>query len=51
MRVYVYCIYGYALRYQAETWHAGRGRASKVRGHIFEVTPPKVKGHQDVKLL
>ena len=48
-------MYGYAfrcaLRYQAETWHMGRGLAHKVCGHIIEATPPKVKGHLEVKLL
>ena len=28
----------HALRYQAESWHGGRGRAHEVCGHIFEAT-------------
>ena len=53
--VYMYvCMSGYAFRhasrYQAESWHGGRGRAHEVCGHIFEVTPSKVKGHSEVKL-
>ena len=48
------CMYGYAfrraLRYQAESWHGGRGRAHEVCGHIFEVTAPGVKGHTGVNL-
>ena len=48
------CMFGYAfchaLRYGAETWHGGRERANKVCGHIFEVTPPGVKGHPGVNL-
>ena len=47
-------MYGYAfrraLRYQAESWRGGRGRACKVCGHIFETTPPGVKGHPGVNL-
>ena len=47
-------MYGYAfrraLRYRAETWHAGRGRAHEVCRHIFKATPPEVKGHQGVNL-
>ena len=47
-------MYGYAfrcaLRYRAETWHGGRGRAHEVCGHIFEVTPLGVKGHSGVNL-
>ena len=43
------CVSGYAFRhassYRAESWHGGRGRAHEVCGHIFEVTPPWVKGH------
>ena len=50
--VYI-CMSGYAFRhasrYQAESWHGGRGRAPEVCGHIFEVTPSKVKGHPEVK--
>ena len=34
-----------ALMYRAESWHGGRGRAHEVCGHIFEATPPEVKGH------
>ena len=53
MCVYV-CMSGYAFRhasrYPAETWHGGRGRAPEVCGHIFKVTPSKVKGHPEVKL-
>ena len=41
--VYV-CMSGYAfrhaLRYRAESWHGGRGRAHEVCGHIFEATSP-----------
>ena len=48
------CMSGYAfhhaLRYRAESWHGGRGRAHKVCGHIFEGTPPGVKGHPEVNL-
>ena len=29
----------------------GRGQAPEAQEHIFEVTPPKVKGHLEVKLL
>ena len=41
--VYMYvCMSGYAFRhaskYQAESWHGGRGRAHEVCGHIFEAT-------------
>ena len=53
--VFVYvCMSGYAfrhaLRYRAESWHGGRGRAHEVCGHIFEGTPPGVKGHPEVNL-
>ena len=41
----------HALRYRAESWHGGRGRAHGVCGHIFEGTPPGVKGHPEVNLL
>ena len=48
------CVSGYtfrhALRYRAENWHGGRGRAHEVCGHTFEATPPKVKGHPEVNL-
>ena len=48
------CMSGYAfrhaLRYRAESWHGSRGRAHKVCGHIFEATPPGVKGHPEVNL-
>ena len=51
--VYV-CMSGYAFRlasrYRAETWHGGRGRAPEVCRHIFEATPPGVKGHPGVNL-
>ena len=40
-----------AMRYQAETWYGSTGRAHEVRGHIFEATPPGVKGHLVVNLL
>ena len=40
----------HALRYRAESWHGGRGWAHEVCGHIFEVTPPGVKGHPEVNL-
>ena len=47
-------MYGYAfrraLRYPAESWHRGRGRAHEVRGHIFNATPPWVKGYPGVNL-
>ena len=37
------CLSGYAfrhaLKYRAESWHWGRGRAHEVCGHIFEVAP------------
>ena len=53
MYVYV-CMFGYAfrhaLRYRAETWHGGRGRAHEVCGHIFVATPPGVKGHAGINL-
>ena len=46
-------MYGYAfrraLRYGAETWHEDRGRAHDVLEHIFEATPPKVKGQGALK--
>ena len=49
------CVSGYAFRhasrYGAETWHGGTGRAHEVCGHIFETTPPGVKGHLRVNLL
>ena len=48
------CMSGYAfrhaLRYRAESWHGGRGWAHEVCGHIFEATPPGVKGHPGVNL-
>ena len=48
-------MYGYAfhhaLTYRAETWQGHRGWAPKVCGYIFEVIPPKVKGHPKVKVL
>ena len=48
------CMSGYAFlhasRYRAETWHGGRGWAHEVYGHIFEATPPGVKGHPEVNL-
>ena len=48
------CVSGYAFRhasrYGAESWHGGRGRAHEVCGHIFEATPPEVKGHLRVNL-
>ena len=48
------CMSGYAFphasTYRAETWHGGRGRAHEVCGHIFEGTPPWVKGHPGVNL-
>ena len=48
------CMSGYAfrhaLRYRAESWHGGRGWAHEVCGHIFEGTPPGVKGHPEVNL-
>ena len=48
------CMYGYAfhraLRYRAESWHGDRERAYEVCGHIFEATPPGVKGHLGVNL-
>ena len=44
-----YVMSGYAFyhasRYRAETWHGGRGLAHEACGHIFEATPPGVKGH------
>ena len=47
-------MYGYAfhraLRYRAESWHGDRGRAHEVCGHIFEATPPGVKGHLGINL-
>ena len=51
--MYMYVsIHGYvfrcALRYQAESWHGGRGRAHEVCGHIFKATSPGVKGHAGV---
>ena len=40
-------MYGYtfrrALRYRAESWRGGRGRAHEVCGHIFEATLPGIK--------
>ena len=48
------CVSGYAfrhaLRYRAESWRGGRGWAHEVCGHIFEATPPGVKGHLRVNL-
>ena len=48
------CVSGYAfrhaLRYRAESWLRGRGRAHEVCGHIFKATPPGVKGHLRVNL-
>ena len=47
-------MYGYAfrhaLRYRAESLHGGRGLAHEVCGHIFEATPPGVKGHPGANL-
>ena len=49
-------MYGYAfrraLRCRAESWHGhgGSGRTHEVCGHIFEATPPGVKGHPGVNL-
>ena len=40
----------HALRSQADSWHGDRGRDHKVSGHIFEATPPGVKGHPGVNL-
>ena len=49
------CLSGYVFRhasmYGAETWHGGRGQAIEAQEHIFEVTPLKLKGHPEVKLL
>ena len=39
-----------ALMYRAESWHGGREQAHEVCGHIFEATPPEVKGHPGVGL-
>ena len=47
MSGYAFC---HALRYRAEIWHGGRGRAHEVCGHIFEATPLEVKGHPGVNL-
>ena len=53
------CVYMYAcpaMRFvmlrgiQLKVGMGGRGRAPEVCGHIFEVTPSKVKGHPEVKL-
>ena len=48
------CLSGYAfrhvLRYRAESWHGGRGRAHKGCGYTFEVTRLGVKGHPGVNL-
>ena len=48
------CVSGYAFRhasrYRTESWHGGRGQAHGVCGHIFEATPPGVKGHSEVNL-
>ena len=45
---------GYAFRhaskYRAESWHGGSAQAPEVCGHIFEATPPWVKGHSGVDL-
>ena len=47
MSGYAFC---HALRYRTESWHGGRGRAHEVCRHIFEATPPGVKGHPGVNL-
>ena len=50
------CVYvsGYAFRhasrYRAESWHGGKGWVHEVCRHIFEATPPGVKGHPEVNL-
>ena len=41
--VHGYAPFRRALRYRAENWHGGRGRANEVCGHIFDATPI---GHQ-----
>ena len=38
------------FEYRSESWDGGRGWAHEVYGHIFEATPPGVKGHPEVKL-
>ena len=43
-------VFRHALRYRAESRHGGSGRAHEVCGHIFEATPPGVKGHPEVNL-
>ena len=40
----------HALWYGAETWHGGRGWAHEAQKHISQATPPKNKGHPEVKL-
>ena len=47
MSGYAFC---HALGYRAESWLGGRGWAHEVCGHIFEATPPGVKGHPGVNL-
>ena len=49
--MYVRLCFRRALRYGAETSHEGTGKDPEVCGHICEATPPKVKGHLEVKLL
>ena len=48
------CIYGYAFRHawgiELKVGMGGRGLAQEVCGHIFEATPPGVKGHPEVNL-
>ena len=36
------CVFHCALRYEAKTWHVGRGRTHGIWEHIFEATRPKV---------
>ena len=40
----------HALRYRAESWHGGRECTHEVCGHIFDMTPPEIKGHLEVNL-